>query len=127
MNAVAAIGDNKPSIDFFPTREQLEYENEELIRRRDELLAAAERIPPIADDDVARRVSDFIKQVMAAVKASEAARVKAKEPYLEGAQRAAFSAHGSDEQELRAQLRLMCEAIDALNKMRRGVERGLGR
>jgi hypothetical protein len=43
------------------------------------------------------------------------------------AQRAAFSAHGFDDHELRTQLQLMCEAIDALNKMRRGVERGLGR
>lgn len=85
MNDLSKIGHNAPPVDFFPTREQLEYENEELIRRRDELLAAAERIPAIADDDVARRVSDFIKQIMAAVKASEAARVKAKEPYLEGA------------------------------------------
>jgi hypothetical protein len=43
------------------------------------------------------------------------------------AQRAAFSAHGWDDQELRTQLGLMCEAIDALNKMRSGVEEGLGR
>lgn len=43
------------------------------------------------------------------------------------AQRAAFTAHGWDDQELRKQLRLMCEAIDELNEMRRGVEEGLGR
>jgi hypothetical protein len=43
------------------------------------------------------------------------------------AQRAAFSAHGWDDQELRTQLRLMCEAIKELNALRRDVERGLGR
>jgi AmiR/NasT family two-component response regulator len=43
------------------------------------------------------------------------------------AQRAAFTAHGFDDQELRTQLQLMCEAIKELNALRRDVERGLGR
>lgn len=56
----------------------------DLLKRRDDLLAAASRVPEIADEDVARRVSDFIKQVTAASKAADTARIGAKEPYLEG-------------------------------------------
>ena len=65
-------------------REKLASENNGLIRRRDDLLAAAARIPAIDSDDVAGRVSDYIKQLTALTKAAESKRTGAKEPYLEG-------------------------------------------
>lgn len=65
-------------------REKLQDENRDLVKRRDELLAAAGRIPPIDSDDIAGRVSDFVKQLTALHKAAEAKRTGAKEPYLEG-------------------------------------------
>jgi hypothetical protein len=87
MTAAELIGDNRPPPDLLTgetLREKLSEDHAKLIRRRDDLLAAAERIPDIEDDDIARRVSDFIKQVMVAAKASEGARIAAKEPYLDG-------------------------------------------
>jgi hypothetical protein len=65
-------------------REKLASENNDLIRRRDDLLAAAGRIPAIDSDDIAGRVSDYIKQLTALTKAAESKRTDAKEPYLEG-------------------------------------------
>lgn len=65
-------------------REKLQDENRDLLKRRDELLAAAQRIPPIDSDDIAGRVSDFVKQLTALNKAAETKRTGAKEPYLEG-------------------------------------------
>ena len=55
-----------------------------LERRRDELLAAVDRVPAEVDsDDLAGKIADFIKQITAAMKSAEAARVAAKEPHLE--------------------------------------------
>jgi hypothetical protein len=65
-------------------RDKLAGENGDLIRRRDDLLAAAGRIPAIDSDDIAGRVSDYIKQLTALTKAAESKRTDAKEPYLEG-------------------------------------------
>jgi flagellar biosynthesis GTPase FlhF len=87
MDDVAFTGSNHPPGDLLTgdsLREKLTDLNLALISRRDELLAAADRVPDIADEDTAAKVSDFIKQLMALHKASEAARVGAKEPYLEG-------------------------------------------
>lgn len=81
------IGHNSPPPDLLlgeALREKLAEENGQLIARRDELLAAAARIPPIDSDDVAGRVSDYIKQLTALTKAAESKRAGAKEPYLEG-------------------------------------------
>lgn len=81
------LGDNKPPADLLvgdSLRDKLRDENYELIQRRDQLLDASTRIPPITDDDVAGKVSDYIKQLSALVKASETNRTGAKEPYLEG-------------------------------------------
>lgn len=62
----------------------LDQENGALIARRDELLAAAERVPAaIESEEMAGRIADFIKQLSAAHKAAEAARVAAKEPTLQ--------------------------------------------
>lgn len=65
-------------------RERLHDEHGGLIRRKDDLLAAASRIPAITDDDLAGRASDYIAQIKACAKAADAARVGEKEPYLEG-------------------------------------------
>jgi hypothetical protein len=80
-------GHNSPPPDLLTgdaLRAKLQAENEALLRRRDELLAAEARIPAINDEDAARKVSDFIKQITAASKSADGARVAAKEPYLEG-------------------------------------------
>lgn len=81
------LGDNRPPPDLLtgePLREQLRDENMALLKRRDELLAAAERIPEIGDDSTAGRVSDFLKQLTALAKAADGKRVDHKEPFLEG-------------------------------------------
>lgn len=64
--------------------ERLREENEDLLERADKLLAAAGRMPAIDSDDVAGKVIDYISQLSALVKAAEAKRTGAKEPYLEG-------------------------------------------
>jgi hypothetical protein len=84
---IELIGHNSPPPDLLlgdALRDRLAEENGQLIARRDELLAAAGRIPPIDSDDVAGRVSDYIKQLTALAKAAETRRAGAKEPYLEG-------------------------------------------
>lgn len=81
---VRGIGDNLGAIPGGEIlREYLADSNAALIHRRDELIEAAGRIPEI-DDNVARLVTDFVRQVTACAKAAEGARVAAKEPYLEG-------------------------------------------
>lgn len=80
----AAPGHNKaPLIEIL--RDEMELENEPLLRRKDELLAACGRMPAaVNDDDAAGKFSDMVKLVGAAIKASEAGRVAKKEPFLEG-------------------------------------------
>jgi len=83
----ARIGDNLPPPDLLtgdPLRQRLTDTHSALLRRRDELLSAAARVPAVTDDDIARRVSDFIKQLAACAKAADTARTGEKEPYLEG-------------------------------------------
>lgn len=83
----ALIGSNNPPPDLLvgeALREKLQDENRDLIKRRDELLAAANRIPEINGDDIAGRVGDFVKQLTTLHKAAESKRTDAKEPYLEG-------------------------------------------
>ncbi len=80
-------GHNAPPPDLLTgdaLRTKLLEDHDALLRRRDELLAAEARIPPIDNEDAARKVSDFIKQLTAAAKAADTARVGTKEPYLEG-------------------------------------------
>jgi hypothetical protein len=81
------IGHNEPPRDLLTgdaLRDRLLDLHSALLRRRDQLLMASERVPDIDSDEVAAKVSDFIKQVMAASKAAEGARIAEKEPYLEG-------------------------------------------
>jgi hypothetical protein len=87
MNDTPRIGDNLPPRDLLTgdaLRDRLLDLNAALLRRRDELLMAGERVPNIDSDELAAKVSDFIKQVMAASKAAEGARIAEKEPYLQG-------------------------------------------
>lgn len=65
-------------------QDQLSDEHATLVRRCADLLSAEARIPPIIDEDTARKVTDFVRQLSAAAKAADGARVAAKEPYLEG-------------------------------------------
>lgn len=77
------LGDNRPPSDAEILQSKLADQHVRLTGRRDELLAAAGRAPEtIEDDETAGRVADFIKQLMAAHKATEAARVAEKEPFL---------------------------------------------
>lgn len=80
------MGDNRGPPLLSPEELQaiLAEDNAQLLSRRDELLAAASRIPDVTDDDLARRVTDFIRQVTAAVKAADGARIASKEPFLAG-------------------------------------------
>ncbi len=56
----------------------------EIAGRADELIDAATRVPAVIDsDELAGKVGDYVKQVMACVKNAEAGRVKEKEPHLE--------------------------------------------
>lgn len=87
MDDAVFTGSNHPPRDLLTgdaLREKLTDDNLALLSRRDELLAAADRVPDIADEETASKVSDFIKQLMALHKTSETARVGTKEPYLEG-------------------------------------------
>lgn len=86
MTADTMIGHNQPKP---PTpeeiRELLADENADLIRRRDELLDAVQRVPEtIEAEDTCGHVSDFVKQISAAAKMADTRRVGAKEPYLAG-------------------------------------------
>lgn len=74
---------------YVPTPEEIQEilraDNADLIARADELMAGFERAPAkVEDDETAGRVGDFVKQINAALKAGEAARTNAKEPYLAG-------------------------------------------
>lgn len=80
----ALVGHNRAPFDIDFIREELADEHRSLLERRDELLAAGARVPAIDNEDAARKVTDFIRQIAAATKAADAARVAAKEPYLEG-------------------------------------------
>ena len=77
----AEIGHNLPPDTAAIQREGLDEKHGALISRRDELLAASERVPATVDDeDAAGRVQDVIKQPAAAAKAAEGARVAANAP-----------------------------------------------
>lgn len=81
------LGHNAPPPDLLvgeALRERLRDEYPDLIRRKDDLLAAANRMPDVTDGEIAGKVSDFIVQLKACAKAADTARVGEKEPYLEG-------------------------------------------
>lgn len=81
------LGHNAPPPDLLvgeALTERLRDEHAALIRRKDDLLAAAQRVPAVTDDDAAGKVSDFIAQLKGCAKAADTARVGEKEPYLAG-------------------------------------------
>ena len=80
------IGDNlPPAVNADILRATFAERHGVLVRRRDELLQAVDRVPAtVEDDQVAGNVGDFIKQLDAGRKAAEGARVAEKEPFLEG-------------------------------------------
>ena len=115
MNALAAeAGHNRPPEDA-PSqaeviRERLTAENADLLSRKDELVAALERVPDKIDDDTATRAADFIKQLTACRKDADSRRVGAKEPYLAGG---------------RAVDGFFRPVMDALEKAKKAVEQRL--
>jgi len=67
----ALIGDNNPPPDLLigeALHERLRDENADLLKRRDDLLAAGARVPAINNDDTAGKVSDYVKQLTALAK-----------------------------------------------------------
>ena len=83
--AIATIGDNMPPHDADPLRDRLVETHADLLKRRDELLAGAERAPTeVGDEDTAGKVADFIKQIAACIKNADTHRVAEKEVYLAG-------------------------------------------
>lgn len=87
-NPRAVIGANRPPIDeqiVIDLAEALAAEG--LTARIGDLMAAADRAPPITSGDIAGRYADLIKQMVAAGKAIEAEREKLNRPLL-NAQRA---------------------------------------
>lgn len=83
--APATIGSNLgPASEYDALRIRLAETHALLTKRADELLSAEERLPAIADDATAGNVADYIKQIAAATKALDGARVAEKEPFLEG-------------------------------------------
>ncbi|OAN53859.1 hypothetical protein A6A04_13280 [Paramagnetospirillum marisnigri] len=84
MNHMTAdIGHNQPPSDIDILRGRLAEENADVLDRRDALIAACDRIPPITTDEIAGKVGDHIKQMTACIKAADGRRVAAKEPFLE--------------------------------------------
>lgn len=84
MNHMTAdIGHNQPPSDIEILRERLSNDNSDVLQRRDDLIAACDRIPPITTDETAGKVSDHIKQIATCIKTADGRRVAAKEPFLE--------------------------------------------
>lgn len=82
--AEVGLGHNRERINIAETlRTRLELEHAEMCDRCNELTNAEGRLPAISDDETAGKISDYIKQIMAACKNAEGARIAAKEPHLE--------------------------------------------
>ena len=79
-----AIGHNQPPPDAEQIRDRLAEAHAEIVKRYGELMVASKRTPEKVSDDNAGSVTDFIKQLGAAMKAIKAARIAEKEPFLQG-------------------------------------------
>lgn len=80
---IAEIGHNNPPSEIELLKEGLADRSEDIRSRADELLDAATRVPAVLDSDaVCARASDFVKQLQAAISATEKLRVAEKAPYL---------------------------------------------
>lgn len=83
-DASTDIGHNS-QVDVDLLHDRLHNEFQPLKDRRDELIAACERIPgEIKDEETAGRVADQIKQVSACIKTANGSRAQVKQPYLDG-------------------------------------------
>lgn len=77
------LGHNLPPTDPQVLAENLNERHGDIVRRANELVEAAARVPEtVEDDDTAGKVSDYIKQLTACRKQAETTRVGQKEPYL---------------------------------------------
>jgi hypothetical protein len=81
-------GHNAPVFNI-PTVEQipayLDADHEEIVRRRDKLIEAAERLPAeCANDEVAQNLTTYAAQVVALADKAEKARKAAKAPFWDG-------------------------------------------
>jgi hypothetical protein len=84
LTKLPAPGGNAPPL-LEVLRDELEVETAALLGRRDELLAAAARMPnAVADDEVAGNFSDMTKAIAGCIKNAEAARTAKKEVFLAG-------------------------------------------
>lgn len=83
MQNIATIGDNLPPNDAEVLQSTLLEKHAPVFTGADKLIAAADRIPMlIEDDETAGRASDFMKMVNSCRKNIETIRVGEKEPYL---------------------------------------------
>ena len=80
----ATLGHNRPPADANPLRDRLAEAHAAMVARQAALLEALKRAPETVDDANAGRVTDFVKQIAAATKAMDTARIAEKEPYLAG-------------------------------------------
>lgn len=81
--ATAGPGHNLPPDPIEALRERLRDDHGEKMRRADDLLAGAGRVPDaITDDEMAGKISDFLKQIAAHMKLLDHGRVTEKEPHL---------------------------------------------
>ena len=80
----AMIGHNKPPADAEQISDRLAEAHAEMVKRQADLLDALTRAPVRVDDSNAGRVTDFVKQIAAATKHINVARIVEKEPFLEG-------------------------------------------
>lgn len=84
----APIGHNAAPENADALTERLRQEHAADLARKDALLDAFTRVPETIDDEeTAAKATDFVKQITAAGKNAEAARVKAKEPFLDSSRK----------------------------------------
>lgn len=82
-SSTPTLGHNSQT-DLEILRDKLDMDFDPLKQRRDELLAAVDRIPnEIADDETAGRVADQIKQINAATKSAKSGHSERKDPFLQ--------------------------------------------
>ena len=80
----AMIGHNRPPADADQISDRLAEAHAEMVERQADLLDALTRAPDTVDDANAGRVTDFVKQIAAATKHINVARIVEKEPFLNG-------------------------------------------
>lgn len=79
---LASLGDNNPPDEMTILLDDLATRNAGIVKRADELLAAAERAPSACNDEAtAGKLSDMVKLLNACRKALDTTRASEKEPY----------------------------------------------